>query len=140
MKNEIAIIGIACRFPGAQNYEEFWDNLKEGRSSIQEIPKERWDWKEYWGDPQGKNKSNSKWGGFIQDADAFDPGFFGLSAREVEATDPQQRIMLELSWSCLEDAGIRPSQLSGDKVGVYMGVFNFDYKGLQEQSNQTIET
>lgn len=140
MKNEIAIIGIACRFPGAQNYEEFWDNLKEGRSSIQEIPKERWDWKEYWGDPQADNKSNSKWGGFIQDADAFDPGFFGLSAREVEATDPQQRIMLELSWSCLEDAGILPSQISGDKIGVYMGVFNFDYKGLQEQTNQIIET
>lgn len=140
MKNEIAIIGIACRFPGAQNYEEFWDNLKEGRSSIQEIPKERWDWKEYWGDPQADNKSNSKWGGFIQDADAFDPGFFGLSAREVEATDPQQRIMLELSWSCLEDAGILPSQISGDKIGVYMGVFNFDYKGLQEQANQIIET
>ncbi|MGG4102530.1 SDR family NAD(P)-dependent oxidoreductase [Paenibacillus lautus] len=140
MNNEIAIIGIACRFPGAQNYEEFWDNLKEGRSSIQEIPKERWDWKEYWGDPQADNKSNSKWGGFIQDADAFDPGFFGLSAREVEATDPQQRIMLELSWSCLEDAGILPSEISGDKIGVYMGVFNFDYKGLQEQTNQIIET
>lgn len=66
MDKDIAIIGMACRFPGAQNYDEFWDNLKEGRSSIQEIPKERWDWRDYWGDPQsGKNKSNSKWGGFI---------------------------------------------------------------------------
>ncbi|WP_143812933.1 SDR family NAD(P)-dependent oxidoreductase [Paenibacillus sp. XY044] len=141
MDKDIAIIGMACRFPGAQNYDEFWDNLKEGRSSIQEIPKERWDWREYWGDPQsGKNKSNSKWGGFIRDADAFDPAFFGLSAREVEVTDPQQRIMLELSWACLEDAGVRPSEISGEKIGVYMGVFNFDYKGLQESSNQTIET
>jgi acyl transferase domain-containing protein/acyl carrier protein len=141
MDKDIAIIGMACRFPGAQNYEEFWDNLKEGRSSIGEIPKERWDWKAYWGDPQsGKNKSNSKWGGFIQDADAFDPGFFGLSAREVEATDPQQRIMLELSWACLEDAGVLPSHISGEKIGVYMGVFNFDYKGLQERTDQTIET
>ncbi|MBJ9987818.1 SDR family NAD(P)-dependent oxidoreductase [Paenibacillus sp. S28] len=141
MDKDIAIIGMACRFPGAQNYDEFWDNLKEGRSSIQEIPKERWDWRDYWGDPQsGKNKSNSKWGGFIRDADAFDPAFFGLSAREVEVTDPQQRIMLELSWACLEDAGVRPSEISGEKIGVYMGVFNFDYKGLQESSNQTIET
>ncbi|UUZ86380.1 type I polyketide synthase [Paenibacillus sp. P26] len=141
MNHDIAIIGMACRFPGARNYEEFWENLKEGRSSIQEIPKDRWDWKAYWGDPQKeRNKSNSKWGGFIDDVDAFDPGFFGLSAREVEATDPQQRIMLELTWSCLEDAGVRPSRLSGNKVGVYIGVFNFDYKGLQESRERTIET
>ncbi|MCZ8519623.1 MULTISPECIES: SDR family NAD(P)-dependent oxidoreductase [Paenibacillus] len=140
-ENDIAIIGLACRFPGAQNAEEFWENLKAGRSSIEEIPKSRWDWETYWGDPQKeRNKSSSKWGGFIQDADLFDPGFFGLSAREVEATDPQQRIMLQLAWACLEDAGVVPSRVSGQNIGVYMGVFNFDYKGLQESKERTIET
>ncbi|MGF7031547.1 acyl transferase domain-containing protein/acyl carrier protein [Paenibacillus mucilaginosus] len=138
---DIAIIGVACRFPGAKNADEFWENLKEGRSSIGEIPKSRWDWESYWGDPQKeRNKSSSKWGGFLTDADQFDPGFFGLSVREVEATDPQQRIMLQLAWACLEDAGIVPSRISGHQVGVYMGVFNFDYKGLQESRERTIET
>jgi acyl transferase domain-containing protein len=139
--NEIAIIGMACRFPGAKNYEEFWENLTQGRSGIEEIPPERWDWKAYWGDPQTeKNKSNSKWGGFLKDVDAFDPAFFALSAREAEAMDPQQRIMLELAWSCFEDAGICPTRVSGKKIGVYIGVFNFDYKELQEKEFRTIET
>ncbi|SFJ70093.1 type I polyketide synthase, partial [Thermoflavimicrobium dichotomicum] len=136
----IAVIGMACRFPGAKNYEEFWENLKEGRSSIQEIPQERWNWRDYWGDPQTEiNKTNSKWGGFIEDVDAFDPGFFGLTNREVENMDPQQRIMLELSWSCLEDAGIPPSSLSGKKVGVFIGVANLDYKELLENDSNSIE-
>jgi polyketide synthase PksN len=138
---EIAIVGMACRFPGAENYEEFWKNLKQGLSHVQEIPPERWDWQDFWGDPlKETNKSNSKWGGFIKDVDAFDPGFFNLSAREAETMDPQQRIMLELSWACFEDAGICPSHFSGEKMGVYVGVFNFDYKELQEKVFREIET
>ncbi|MCR8993902.1 type I polyketide synthase [Brevibacillus laterosporus] len=138
---DVAVIGIACRLPGARNYEEYWENLKQGKSSIQEIPKDRWDWRAFWGDPRNEdNKTDSKWGGFIDDVDAFDPSFFGISATEAETMDPQQRIMLELSWSCLEDAGVCPSKVSGNKVGVYMGVFNFDYKELQEKNSRTIET
>jgi len=138
---DMAVVGMACRFPGAGNYAEFWENLAQGRSDIREIPAERWDWKAFRGDPQPDgNASNCKWGGFIGDVDVFDPSFFGLSAREAETMDPQQRIMLELSWSCFEDAGIRPSQVSGEKIGVYIGVFNFDYKELQEKESRTIET
>ncbi len=137
-KTDIAVIGIAGKFPGAANHEAFWKNLQESRSSVQEVPKNRWDWEAYWGDPQTeKNKSNSKWGGFLKGVDHFDPDFFGLSAKEVERMDPQQRIMLELTWSCIEDAAIRPSSLSGKKVGVFLGVFNFDYKELQER-NQSL--
>jgi acyl transferase domain-containing protein/acyl carrier protein/ubiquinone/menaquinone biosynthesis C-methylase UbiE len=137
---DIAIIGMACRFPGAKNHEEYWENLRQGRTEIRIIPEERWDWKAYWGDPQtGINKTNSKWGGFIEDVASFDPDFFGLSAREVESMDPQQRIALELSWSCFEDAGIRPSQVSGENVGVFIGVANFDYKELQEKECYPIE-
>ena len=131
----IAVIGMSCRLPGAANYEEFWENLKAGRSSIEEVPANRWTWQAFWGDPQTeKNKSNSKWGGFLNDVDNFDANFFGLSAKEVERMDPQQRIMLELTWSCFEDAGIRPSDVSGKKIGIFLGVFNFDYKELQERN------
>lgn len=138
---DIAVIGMAGRFPGAQNYEEFWQNLREGRSGIQEIPRERWDWTAFWGEPKTEsNKSNSKWGGFIEAVSDFDAGFFNISPREAEAMDPQQRIMLELTWACLEDAGLRPAQLAGKNVGVYIGVFNFDYKELQEKKFRIIET
>lgn len=138
---DVAIIGMSCRFPGAHNYHEFWENLKAGKSSIQEIPQNRWDWKAFWGDPKNEeNKSNSKWGGFIDDVDAFDVSFFGISPREAEAMDPQQRIMLELAWTCFEDAGVKPSSVSGQNVGVYIGVFNFDYKELLEKENRIIET
>jgi polyketide synthase PksN len=128
---------MSCRFPGASNYEEFWDNLQAGRSGIEEVPANRWNWRDYWGDPATeKNKSNSKWGGFLEGVANFDIDFFGLSAREVERMDPQQRLMLELTWSCLEDAGIRPATVSGEHVGVFLGVFNFDYKELQERGGQ----
>ncbi|MBP2630115.1 MAG: Mycocerosate synthase, 6-deoxyerythronolide-B synthase, partial [Firmicutes bacterium] len=137
---DIAIIGIACRFPGAENYGQFWENIKLGLSNIQEIPQNRWDWQALWGDPQIEiNKSNSKWGGFIKNVDTFDASFFGFSPRESEVMDPQQRIMLELAWSCLEDGGIRPSDVSGKKVGVYLGVFSSDYKELQEREFRAIE-
>lgn len=139
-KSDIAVIGMACRFPGAANYDQFWLNLKNDIKSIQEIPGVRWDWKAFWGDPKTeKNKTNSKWGGFIEDVGNFDAEFFNFSPREAEIMDPQQRIMLELTWGCLEDAGIRPSQISGKNVGVYIGVFNFDYKELQEKNNCPIE-
>ncbi len=137
---DIAIIGIACRFPGAENYGQFWENIKRGLSNIQEIPQNRWDWQALWGDPQIEiNKSNSKWGGFIKNVDTFDASFFGFSPRESEVMDPQQRIMLELAWSCLEDGGVRPSDVSGKKVGVYLGVFSSDYKELQEREFRAIE-
>ena len=66
---EIAVIGIACRFPGAENYQQFWTNLVEKRNSITEIPADRWDWQAYYGDPQSGAKTNSKWGGFLDGVD-----------------------------------------------------------------------
>ncbi|HML90575.1 MAG TPA: SDR family NAD(P)-dependent oxidoreductase, partial [Methylomusa anaerophila] len=138
---EVAIVGVACRFPGAGNYEEYWGNLRQGKSNIQEIPPDRWDWKAYWGDPiTENNKTNSKWGGFIENVDAFDADFFGITAREAETMDPQQRLMLELSWSCFEDAGICPSHLAGENIGVFTGIANLDYKELQEKEFSSIAT
>ena len=104
-QGEIAIIGMACRFPGANNYQQFWENLEQGINSISEIPSERWEVEKYYSpNPEERNKSISKWGGFIEGIDQFDAKFFGISPREAQRMDPQQRLMLELSWSCLEDS------------------------------------
>ncbi|MEI2429481.1 SDR family oxidoreductase [Lysobacter yananisis] len=137
---DIAVIGIACRFPGADDHHAYWRNLAAREASIRVVPGDRWDWTAYWGDPRVEaNKSLSKWGGFIERVDAFDHRFFGLLPKVVQTMDPQQRIMLELSWACLEDAGIAPSSLRGRKVGVIVGVFNHDYKELQERGESEIE-
>lgn len=137
---DIAVIGIACRFPGADDHHAYWRNLAAREASIRVVPGDRWDWTAYWGDPRVEaNKSLSKWGGFIERVDAFDHRFFGLLPKVVQTMDPQQRIMLELSWACLEDAGIAPSSLRGRKVGVIVGVFNHDYKELQERGESDIE-
>lgn len=137
---QIAIIGLSCKFPQANTAEEFWNNLIAKQSCIAEIPEFRWDWRQYWGDPKlEKNKSLSKWAGLINDVDAFDAGFFGLLPKVVKTMDPQQRLMLELAWACLEDAGIAPARLRGSPVGVFCGVFNHDYKELQESGQLDIE-
>ncbi|MBO3463553.1 type I polyketide synthase [Aetokthonos hydrillicola] len=135
----IAIIGIACRFPGAKDYDEFWQNLEQGINSISEIPAQRWDVEKYYSaNPETPNKTISKWSGLIEDIDKFDAQFFGISPREATRMDPQQRIMLELSWSCIEDAGYAASELSGSQVGVFIGACNYDYNQLQQQ-NENIE-
>jgi acyl transferase domain-containing protein len=136
----IAIIGIGCRFPGANDYEQFWLNLEQGVNSITEIPSQRWDVQKYYSpNPQEPHKSISKWGGMIEGVDQFDAQFFAISPREAKMMDPQQRIMLELSWSCLEDAGYSPLELSGSRVGVFIGVGNHDYDQLQYQDEKHIE-
>ncbi|MEJ2445685.1 MAG: polyketide synthase, partial [Exilibacterium sp.] len=129
--DDIAVVGMAGRFPDAKNVEEFWANLVGGKNSIKEVPQDRWCWREFWGDPLNEEgKTNSKWGSFLTDVDKFDAQFFGISPKEAELMDPQQRIMMEVCWSCFEDAGITPSALPKRNVGVYLGVFNNDYKEL----------
>ncbi len=137
---DIAVIGMAYRFPGARDPRAFWRNLAERQTSISEVPPDRWDWRAYWGDPKTEgNKTLSKWGGFIDQVDAFDAGFFGLLPKVIHSMDPQQRLMLELAWACLEDAGIAPTRLRGRKVGVVFGVFTSDYKELRERSELPME-
>jgi len=129
-----AIVGIACRFPGANDYNQYWQNLEKGINSISEIPPQRWDVEKYYSpNPETPNKTISKWAGLIEDIDKFDAQFFGISPREATRMDPQQRIMLELSWSCIEDAGYSPLELSGSQVGVFIGACNYDYDQLQHQ-------
>ncbi|MFZ7733611.1 beta-ketoacyl synthase N-terminal-like domain-containing protein [Bacillus velezensis] len=127
----VAIVGISGRFPGAKDIEEFWRNLKEGKDSITTIPKERWDWQAFDGDPNlERNKTNIKWGGFIDGIAEFDPLFFGISPREAQYLDPQQRLLLTYAWRAIEDAGCKPESLSGTNTGVFIGTGNTGYKDL----------
>ncbi|MDD2708609.1 MAG: SDR family NAD(P)-dependent oxidoreductase [Verrucomicrobiae bacterium] len=129
LKTDVAIIGMSGRFPGAANVGEFWRNLAAGRNCIVEVPSDRWDHSRFY-DPAGRrtNKTNAKWGGFLEDADKFDPLFFKISGREAEITDPQHRLFIEESYHALEDAGyIGPSAHVARKCGVFAGVEPGDY-------------
>jgi acyl transferase domain-containing protein/acyl carrier protein len=124
----IAIVGIGCRFPGASSPEAFWDLLHHGIDAISEVPTERWDIdKLYDPEPATPGKMSTRYGGFIEGVDSFDPGFFGISPREAERIDPQQRVVLKVAWEALENAGIAPSNLSGTQTGVFIGIGNYDY-------------
>ncbi|MEO0739827.1 MAG: polyketide synthase, partial [Cyanobacteria bacterium J06649_12] len=125
----IAIIGIGCRYPGGANTpSRFWDMLCQGTDSITEVPKARWDVAPiYDPDPAAPNKVSTRWGGFLEQVDQFDPQFFGIAPREVATMDPQQRILLEVGWEALEDAGQIPAQLRGSKTGVFIGIGTHDY-------------
>ena len=126
---EIAIIGLSGRYPGANNVNEYWRNLSEGRSCITQIPKERWDWREYYHEEKGRSGSiYTKWGGFITDVDKFDPLFFQISPKEAEGMDPQERLFIEEAYASIEDAGYTPATLCHSRrVGVFVGVMNAYY-------------
>ena len=127
----IAIVGLACRFPGAPDTEAFWRLLLDGTDAISEVPADRWKIGELFSaDPTAPGKMSTRWGGFLTDVDRFDPQFFGISPREAEHMDPQQRIVLELAWRALEDAGIRPASLKDSSTGVYIGAMWSDYARL----------
>jgi acyl transferase domain-containing protein/NAD(P)-dependent dehydrogenase (short-subunit alcohol dehydrogenase family)/acyl carrier protein len=136
---DIAIVGMSCRFPGANNYDEFWANLVNATGNVGEVPGERWDWTKYYGDPASGNKTNSKWGGYLENVDRFDASFFGISPREAICMDPQQRIILELAWQCIEDAGHKPKALAGTDVGVFVATSSMEYKTLRERFGPSLE-
>jgi acyl transferase domain-containing protein len=124
----IAIIGIGCRFPNANNPESFWKLLHNGIDAIAQVPKDRWDIDAFYDPNVGTpGKMNTRWGGFLDMVDQFDPGFFGISPREAERMDPQQRLVLEVAWEALEDAGVVPKHLAGSQTGVFIGIGNYDY-------------
>ncbi|MCB0208983.1 MAG: SDR family NAD(P)-dependent oxidoreductase, partial [Anaerolineae bacterium] len=126
--DDIAIIGMAGRFPGAEDVQQFWSNLATGIDSIREVAPERWDIERYYDpDRQAPGKSSSKWLGAMADIDKFDPLFFNISPREAELMDPQQRLFLEEAWTALEDAGYAGQTLSECKCGIFVGVGVGDY-------------
>ena len=136
----IAIVGMACRFPGAEDLDSFWRFLLEGRNAITEgVP----------GSGEGRlgqiirdpgvDNDACRYGAFVDDIDMFDASFFRISPVEAELLDPQQRMMLETSWQALEDAGIDPSKLEGSRTGVYTGISNDEYRMLVVESSRPTE-
>ena len=130
----IAIVGMACRFPGgADSPAAFWELLRHGRDAISEVPADRWNIDAFYDpDPQTPGRMASRWGGFLRAIDGFDAGFFGMSPREARRLDPQQRLILELAHEALDDAAIAQDTLRGSPTGVFVGIYNTDYQTLQD--------
>ncbi|WP_394840411.1 SDR family NAD(P)-dependent oxidoreductase [Pendulispora rubella] len=141
-KEPIAIVGMACRFPGrVDSPEQFWALLWEGVDTIRETPPERWDLEAHYDpDPQAAGKVSTRWGGFLERIDGFEPSFFGISPREAMQMDPQQRLMLELAWEALEDAGVRAEGLAGSRTGVFVGAMWSDYARLTSRDPVLIDS
>ena len=128
-REPIAVVGMGCRYPGGvRTPDEFWELLSSGRDVLRDIPNERWDVDAHY-DPEMTvpGKMYVRQGYYLDDIDQFDPQFFGLSPREAESLDPQQRLVMEVSWETLENAGIAPSKLQGGKTGVFVGQYWDDY-------------
>ncbi|MGP3690374.1 SDR family NAD(P)-dependent oxidoreductase [Streptomyces sp. IBSNAI002] len=126
--DDIAIVGMSCRFPGARSPHEYWELLSHGVDAIGEVPAERRNLApENSPDAIASGFPASLRGGFLDHVDLFDAGFFGISPREASHLDPQQRLMLELGWEGLEDSGIVPDALTGSRTGVFMGAMRDDF-------------
>ena len=125
----IAIIGVGCRFPGADSLNSFWEVLKNGTDAVAEILPDRFDVNAYYDSRAGTpGKIISRRGGFLKDIDRFDASFFNISPREAERTDPQQRLLLETSWEAFEDAGIPAERLEATRTGVFIGMWSNEYQ------------
>src|SRR5437588_4081505 len=136
----VAIVGMACRFPGAGNLNEYWTLLRDGVDAVTEVPAARWDAAAYY-DPRAgiRGKMNSRWGGFLANTDRFDADFFGVSAREARFMDPQQRLLMELAWEAIENSGWPPTDLAGTRTGVFIGIGNYDYNRLVCRNEATLD-
>jgi acyl transferase domain-containing protein len=127
----IAIIGMGCRFPGAENPNAFWRLLAMGEDAIREFPPSRWNIDEFYDpDPDAPGKMSTRWAGLIDNIDRFEPEFFGISPREAVNMDPQQRLLLEVCWESLENAGYSPRGLKGTPTGVFLGMWSNEYADL----------
>ena len=126
-QDAIAIVGMACRFPGSENLDAFWHLLENGESAVTDGRTNRGDWTGLLGDPNAKN-SYERHGAFLENIDEFDPRFFRIQPIEARTMDPQQRLLLETAWQALEDAGINPDELRGSQTGVYAGISGSEYR------------
>ncbi|WP_340621269.1 SDR family NAD(P)-dependent oxidoreductase [Xenorhabdus siamensis] len=134
--DDIAIVGLAGRFPQARNMRDFWQLLREGQDCTTEIPSERWDHSRYFDmDKTKRGKTYGKWGGFIEGVDEFDPLFFNLSPRDARVMSPQERLFLQCAYDTIEDAGYSHRTLGSrdwtrlpKKMGVYVGVMYGEYE------------
>ncbi len=131
-KNMLAIIGAACRLPGAETLDQFWDNLLHGRDSLSPLGNDRWSYRLYGHpDPAQRGKTYAPRAGLLTEIDRFDAGFFGMSPREAAEIDPQQRIMLEVAWRTIEDAGLGGRKINGSDTAVFVAASGTDYANLR---------
>jgi len=128
----VAVIGMACRLPGAiDSPEQLWQALLRGDDLVTEIPADRWDAADYYDpEPGVPGRSVSKWGAFLDDVAGFDSEFFGMGDREATVSDPQHRILLETSFEAMEHAGLNREMLAGTRTGVFLGLTHNDYQLL----------
>jgi len=133
MRPPLAIVGMACRFPGGiDTAAQFWDVLRNGAEVVGDLPRDRWDRRGWFHpDPARPGTSYASKGGFRENLDLFDAAFFGISPREASRMDPQQRLLLEMTWEALEDAGLVPETLAGADAAVIFGLSSLDYQNLQ---------
>ena len=136
----VAIVGMGCRFPKASSPDAFWDLLERGADAITEIPPERWDADALYSPvPRTPGKMSTRWGGFLEDVDGFDPTFFKIMPREAGRIDPQHRLVLEVAWEALESAGVDPAGLAYSQTGVFIGVSHSDHDRLLYSDHARID-
>ena len=136
----IAVIGLECRFPGADNQEAYWALLENGIDAITIVPEDRWNSNNYYEpSPATKGKMVSNSGGFLDKIDLFDAQFFGISPREALRMDPQQRLLLQTAWRAFEDAGILPATLAGTACGVFIGISTNDYASFAKGDESLLD-
>lgn len=129
VQEPLAIVGLAGRYPDAENVDQLWDNLKNGRDSVIEVPAQRWDIEQYYHpDKFNKHTTYCRHGGFIDKAECFDPAFFNMTPADALLADPQERIFLQTAWHALEDAGYARSSIAGKSVGVFAAVMWNQYQ------------
>jgi 1-acyl-sn-glycerol-3-phosphate acyltransferase len=133
MTQSAAIVGIGCRFPGGANSpEQFWQLLREGVEAISEVPPDRFDVDSVFDpDPARKGTMYTRRGGFVEEIDEFDAAFFGFSPREASRVDPQHRLLLEIAYEAVEDAGMSTDRIAGTRTGVFVGYSAHDYSSMQ---------
>ena len=136
----IAIVGMACRVPGAATPELFWQLLRDGVDAVRDIPADRWDadaW--YDADPSAPGKTSTRRGAFLDDVRGFDAAHFGILEREASRMDPQQRVFLEVACDAIDDAGLARERLRGSRTGVFIASYHNDYAQMQHADVEAID-
>ncbi|MGE2835900.1 type I polyketide synthase [Mycobacterium sp. SMC-4] len=137
----IAVVGMGCRFPGGvTGPDSYWEFLENGTDAIREVPADRWDAEAYYDpDPMAPGRMPTKWGAYLEDITGFDAEFFGITPREAAAMDPQQRVLLEVAWEALENAGLAPANLAEVRAAVMVGVYYNEYQNVSAGDPDTID-
>lgn len=125
---DIAIVGMSCRFPDAADPQKFWSNLVDGKNSIAEIRRCRWNWQDHYSDSIAPGRTVSRWGALLGDIDRFDAAFFGIAPEQAKLMDPQERLLYEETYKALADAGMNVRKLAGSSTGVFVGYEYLEYE------------